>query len=138
MIDMRPLEPLTSSTRRKRIFQLAAVCLSAILFLSVLSTLQASRGTQDLALYVKPGDLQMISSLTCTYCTQARRWFEKHQLPFSECFIEKDPACAKAYLDLRTPGTPVIFIKGQKLLGFDPHRMTKILKKTQVRLLSDN
>jgi glutaredoxin len=131
---MQSHTPPTSFNRWKRIFQLVAMCLSAVLFFSVLNTWQANRGTQDLALHVKPGDLQMISSLTCTYCTQAQRWFKKHQLPFSECFVEKDPACAKAYLDLRTPGTPVIFIKGQKILGFDPNEITKILKSPLIQV----
>jgi glutaredoxin len=79
---------------------------------------QSTAAKQALAT-AKPGDIQMISSETCTYCTQARQWLQAHRVPFAECFVERDPACATAYQALNAPGTPVMVVRGKRLVGFD-------------------
>lgn len=68
----------------------------------------------------RPGDIRMIGSVDCVYCAAARTWFERHRVPFDECLIERDPACAAAYRALLAPGTPVLVVRGRRLLGFDP------------------
>ena len=35
--------------------------------------------------------------------------------------------CAAAYQALRAPGTPVLLVRGQALLGFDPARIDGVL-----------
>lgn len=80
-----------------------------------------------LAGQVQPGDIQMLSSTTCGICTTARLWFQTHQLPFEECFIEKDAACAARFQATRAPGTPVILVRGQQLVGFDPARIRQAI-----------
>ena len=76
---------------------------------------------------VKPGDIVMLSSLTCVYCAQARAWFETNRVPYSECVIERDAACAAAYESLRAPGTPVLLVRGRRLLGFDAAQIVAAL-----------
>jgi len=78
---------------------------------------------EALAAAVAPGDLQMLSSDTCPICDRARRWFQAHQIPFDECSIEREPACAARFSALMAPGTPVILVRGQAQLGFDPQRV---------------
>lgn len=80
-----------------------------------------------LAALAKPGDIKMLSSETCTYCDQARRWLTGHGVPFSECFIEKDAACAESYRAQQSPGTPTVLVRGERHIGFDPGRITKAL-----------
>ena len=70
-----------------------------------------------------PDDIRMLSSTTCAYCTAARQWMRQHRVPFSECFIETDAGCAADYAALRAPGTPVLLVRGQVQLGFDPQRV---------------
>jgi len=76
----------------------------------------------------RPGDIAMISSQTCVFCGEARRWFEANGVVFDECVIERDAACADAYRALQAPGTPVLVVRGQRMVGFDPRRIAAALR----------
>ncbi|WP_082536270.1 MULTISPECIES: glutaredoxin family protein [unclassified Roseateles] len=81
-----------------------------------------------LAQRVKPGDIRMISSETCGWCTAARRWMKAEGVPFSECFIERDAQCLADYQALGGAGTPTLVVRGQRVLGFDRARIIEILE----------
>ena len=87
----------------------------------------ASRQKLDLgrqmASLAGPGDIHMLSSTTCSICTSARVWFKLHDVRFDECFIETDADCRTLFEATRSPGTPVILVKGKPLVGFDPQRI---------------
>lgn len=76
---------------------------------------------------VRPGDIRMISSETCGYCTQARRWMTEQRVPFSECFIERDAQCLADYQALGAVGTPTLLVRGERVLGFDRARIRELL-----------
>lgn len=78
----------------------------------------------------RPGDIRMVSSLTCLYCTRAREWFERHQVAYSECFIERDAACDQQFRALMAPGTPLLLVRGQAQVGFSPERVLKALQSS--------
>jgi glutaredoxin len=80
------------------------------------------------AAVARPGDIQMLSSETCGYCTAARTWFEQQGVPFAECFIERDPACSARFAALGAPGTPVLLVRGQKQVGFDARAVAAALQ----------
>jgi glutaredoxin len=80
-----------------------------------------------LAALARPGDIQMLSSETCTYCAQARAWMSDQHVAFSECFVERDAACAARYRASMMSGTPVVVVRGQTQLGFDPRRVLQRL-----------
>ena len=88
---------------------------------------QARLGEKMSAL-AQPGDIQMLSSTTCAFCTVARRWMQKHEVTFSECFIEKDAACAARFEAVRGPGTPMLLVRGQTQTGFDAQRVLDALQ----------
>jgi glutaredoxin len=75
-----------------------------------------------------PGDIQMLSSTTCAICTTARLWFREHDVPFQECFIETDADCAARFESTRSPGTPVILVRGIPQVGFSPQRLADSLE----------
>ena len=79
---------------------------------------QATALGRQLALASRPGDIQMLSSLSCVFCDRARRWMGVHQVPFTECFIERDADCARRYQALGARGTPTLLVRGQAQLGF--------------------
>ena len=83
-----------------------------------------------LAAQAKPGDIVMLSSTDCTYCEHARRYLTEHQVAFKECFIETDAACAERYRAQQSPGTPVLLVRGQRLVGFEPQRVAQALSGT--------
>ena len=72
----------------------------------------------QLAQASRPGDIEMLSSVSCIFCERARRWMSVHQVPFTECFIELDTGCARRYQALGAPGTPTLLVRGQTQLGF--------------------
>lgn len=81
-----------------------------------------------LAQRVKPGDIRMISSETCGWCTAARRWMQAEGIPFQECFIERDAQCRADYQALGGMGTPTLVVRGQTVLGFDRARIIEIVQ----------
>ena len=85
---------------------------------------------RELAALARPGDIRMLSSETCGFCTAARLWMQRNGVPFSECFIERDAACAKDFAATRAPGTPVVLVRGEAQLGFDAGRVQRGLAAT--------
>jgi glutaredoxin len=79
----------------------------------------------------KPGDIRMLSSEICGYCLAARRWMTQQGVPFSECFIERDAACARDYQAQGAIGTPTLLVRGQRVVGFDRARLLEILQKAE-------
>ena len=73
---------------------------------------------RELAQLARPGDITMVSSTTCVFCTRARQFMTVQQVPFTECFIETDLACAQRYQALGARGTPTLLVHGQTQLGF--------------------
>ena len=87
---------------------------------------RARLGTQ-VAASAKPGDIFMIASVTCTYCAQARAWFDANHVPFTECLIERDARCAAQYNALMAPGTPVLVVRGKRQVGFSAQAVADAL-----------
>jgi hypothetical protein len=59
----------------------------------------------------------------------ARQWMQQHEVAFSECFIEKDAACADRFEAVRALGTPVLLVRGQAPTGFDAQRVLDALRR---------
>lgn len=89
-----------------------------------------ARVGREVAALAKPGDIAMIASDTCVYCAQARAWFTAHEVPFSECSIERDAACAARFAALLSPGTPVILVRDRPQVGFSPQRVAEALRRS--------
>ena len=83
---------------------------------------------EQVAQLAQPGDIRMISSLACPSCTTARMWFQQHAVPFEECLIERDAACAAAFEALPVRATPTLFVRGQLHTGFDAERVLRALQ----------
>ncbi len=87
-----------------------------------------SEDGEFLAARVQPGDIRMISSETCGWCTAARRWMQDEGIAFSECFVERDSQCLADFQALGGAGTPTLVVRGQRVVGFDRARIIEILK----------
>ncbi|MBL8351426.1 MAG: hypothetical protein JNL87_14085 [Burkholderiaceae bacterium] len=85
---------------------------------------------RELARLARPGDIEMISSTHCVFCTRARQFMTLQRVPFSECFIETDTACARRYQALGERGTPMLLVRGQPQLGFSAERVRDRLAAT--------
>ena len=82
----------------------------------------------ELAARVRPGDIRMLSSDTCSICASARAWFAEHHITFSECSIERDAACRQDFAATLSPGTPVLLVRGRTLVGFSATRVRDALQ----------
>lgn len=106
-----------------------------VLVLAVTAGSEWWRGRQDrqlgrqVAALAQPGDIHMLASESCSICWVARAWFTEHKVPFSECMIETDATCRQTFDNHRAPGTPVIVVRGQPQLGFDPGRLQQALQQ---------
>ena len=82
----------------------------------------------EIARLAQPGDIRMVSSLTCPFCTEARLWFERHGVAFDECFIERDDACEATYEALPRQATPTLIVRGQVQTGFRAELVLEALR----------
>jgi glutaredoxin len=82
----------------------------------------------EVARLAAAGDIRMIASQDCAICHVAREWFTRHGVAFSECLIERDAQCRADFEAVRAPGTPVIVVRGQPMLGFEPFRLRDALR----------
>lgn len=118
---------LLTPLRRRSWLRPLLIALAAWVVLQSWQSYNARQSAVSLAALAKPGDIVMLSSETCAYCKSASRFMTQHQIPFSECFIETDAACAESYRAQQSPGTPTLLVRGQRLVGFDPERIAKVL-----------
>jgi glutaredoxin len=79
---------------------------------------QSQQVGRELAQLARPGDITMMSSTTCVFCTRARQFMTAQQVPFTECFIETNAHCAQRHEALGARGTPTLLVRGQLQLGF--------------------
>ena len=120
----------TSKSRRPKwrsVLVLGVLMLGATAAMQGLRAWSQARLGPQVAALAKPGDIFMIASETCTYCAKARTWFEANRVPFGECLIERDAYCAAQYNALLAPGTPVLLVRGKRLLGFNAQALADAL-----------
>lgn len=84
---------------------------------------------EQLAALARPGDIVMLSSVTCVFCERARRWMTQQKVPFAECFIEHSELCARRYEAAGARGTPTLLVRGQPQWGFDAENVLSSLTR---------
>ncbi len=94
----------------------------------------AAAGSENAA--SKKSDVVLYSATWCGACTTARRWLTNKGIPFQERDIEKDPnarpdmvqrAQKAGVSPSKLQGVPVIWVKGQMMMGFDPDAVLRAL-----------
>lgn len=119
----------TSSDRRS-----VAVLVVLVLLFGGASRWWASRQDdaigRSLQAVARSGDILLLSAQSCAFCTEARQWMNSRGVPFDECFVERDAACAQRWRALALPGTPVVLVRGRAQLGFDPQRVLHALSQS--------
>jgi len=118
-----------ASVRRRELWALAGfVALSWAIQQWWIGHRADALGPQVAAL-AQPGDIRMLSSVTCAVCTKARLWFTEHRVPFTECKIETDSACREEHRATGAAGTPVIVVRGMPTLGFSADALLARLQR---------
>lgn len=106
---------------------LAVIAVAALASWAWRSHVAAEDGAK-LARAARPGDIRMISSETCGWCTAARRWMREEGVAFDECFIERDAQCQADYRALGAEGTPTLVVRGRRVVGFDRARIMELME----------
>ena len=122
-----PTPALVTPLRSRSWLRPLLIALAAWVVLQSWQSYSAGKAGVSLAALAKPVDIVMLSSETCAYCKSASRFMTEHRIPYTECFIETDAACAETYRAQQAPGTPTLLVRGQRLVGFDPERIAKVL-----------
>ena len=117
-----PLRP-----RLRSMLALPALVLGTAAATQGLAWWQRERLGAQVGAAARPGDIRMIASVNCVYCAQARAWFTANRAPFTECLIERDAQCAWTYNALMAPGTPVLLVRGKRLVGFNAQAVADAL-----------
>jgi glutaredoxin len=112
----------------RSLFVLIALVAVAALAREGWGEFRSQRWGAQIAQSARSGDIEMLSSVSCTYCDRARTWFRRHEVPVRECFIERDADCAARFTALQGPGTPLLLVRGQRQVGFDPARVAQALR----------
>lgn len=72
-------------------------------------------------------EVVMLSASWCRYCRQARRFFVSEHVNYCEYDIEQTPEGEELYARSRFGAIPVIFVRGETLIGFDRDEITRVL-----------
>lgn len=98
-----------------------------------LSHWQAQDSARLVRSLAKDGDIVMFTTDTCPYCATARDWLSAQQVPWQECNIDQDAHCRTVFQARGAPGVPLMNVRGQWRLGFDPVWLGETLKQTPSR-----
>lgn len=89
---------------------------------------QSERAAKLIQQHVKPDSITLYTTSTCPYCVKARDWLSKHGVPWRECNVETDQACAQTFNAHGAPGTPLVLANGHWNLGFDQDWLAQALQ----------
>lgn len=90
---------------------------------------RSTHAVQEIQRLARPGDIVMYTTTECPYCASARTWLTRHQVPWRECNVETDQICLMEFQAQGAPGVPLMRVKGQWRLGFDPAWLSQALQR---------
>jgi glutaredoxin len=83
---------------------------------------------QRLVAAARPGDISMLSSVTCADCVVARRLLDRLKVPYAECAVEVDAQCFAQFKAIKAIGTPTFVVRGEPQAGLNLRRMVAALE----------
>lgn len=79
--------------------------------------------TEDLhalAATVKPGDIVVYSTSTCSSCAQTKSWLGSNGFAYTECDVEREARCDREFSQLHGQAVPLLVVRGKRMSeGFD-------------------
>jgi len=71
----------------------------------------------------------VFSTPTCSFCSQAKRYFKEKRIKFKDVDVSRDAAALRDMMK-RTggnKGVPVILINNRPIIGFDKNKIDRLL-----------
>ena len=72
--------------------------------------------------------VKMYATDWCGYCRQARQFFARNGIAYTELDIEKSPAAMAEYKSLGGRGVPVILVGSARMNGYSEQQLVQLLK----------
>ncbi|MDJ0781558.1 MAG: glutaredoxin family protein [Desulfosarcinaceae bacterium] len=66
---------------------------------------------------------------TCTYCAAAKQFLAEKRVPFTEFNLDQSVKARQVFGMLNGRGVPLIIVGQQRLVGFDPGLLQRVLKE---------
>jgi len=117
---------MPSAPRNNRLFFIVALAF----LLAFMLVRHYSTGLSDKPLVIhgqNPPEILMFGTQSCPYCAEARAFFAKHKLAYTEKDIEKSDSARNMFYLLGGRGTPLIIVNGVALHGFDEQMLRETL-----------
>lgn len=73
--------------------------------------------------------ITIYSAAWCGVCKKAKKYFNKHNISYTEYDIDKDNSAKKRYKEMGATGVPVIFIGKRRMNGFSVASFERIYNK---------
>lgn len=81
--------------------------------------------TPRITLYMAPG---------CGHCRQLKDFLRDKGIPFNEQDISRNRRAEAEFRQLRARGVPVLMVGEEQVDGFNPKRLSQVLKKAGFKL----
>ena len=78
--------------------------------------------------------ITLYSTRACGHCRRAKDFLREHHIPFQEQDVEHNRRALIEFQRLGGRGVPLITVGAERLDGFDPRRLSKILRKAGFNL----
>jgi glutaredoxin len=101
------------------------VAVIVLLFIAAKSWLPGSRGDETVA----PGELAEIEIYTTSYCEPckvAKSYMRQHGIAYTEYDVEADIDRRREFYKRGGKGTPLIFVRGQRMDGFEVREFERL------------
>ena len=72
--------------------------------------------------------VEIYTSNTCTYCHQAKEYFQENNIEYIEHNVSTDIESRKALMKKGIMSVPLIVIDGEDIVGFDEEKIKGLLK----------
>lgn len=74
-------------------------------------------------------DITVYTTTTCPYCVMVTYFLKEKNIEFKEVNVQSDPAIMQKIVDeTGQMGVPQTDINGEWVLGFDPNKLTSLIK----------
>jgi glutaredoxin len=73
-------------------------------------------------------EIKMYVTEWCGYCKQARAYFSRQGIRYTELDVEKSAAARAEYQQLQGRGVPLILVGTQRMNGYSEDRLAQMLK----------
>ena len=111
---------------------LIAVVVAGITLISLVRHWSPAEATSGgVALQTADGQklVAIFTTDTCTYCAAAKRFLVEKQVPYTEFNLDHSDKARQVFGMLGGRGVPPIIVGEQRLVGYDPGRLGRVLSE---------